>query len=76
VVGAAFACIPPHFSGAAAMIQAIAAGKPLPRAKKMPSQNYKVSFLIKLADLYLKPETLKAKNQTPKQPNSQQPRLK
>jgi hypothetical protein len=29
--------------------------------------------LIKLADLYLKPETLKAKNQTPKQPNTKQP---
>jgi hypothetical protein len=31
--------------------------------------------LIKLADLYLKPETLKSKYQKPKQPNSQQPRL-
>jgi hypothetical protein len=37
----------------------------------MPSQNYNVSFLINLADLYLKPEIPKAKYQTQKQPNSQ-----
>jgi hypothetical protein len=39
--------------------------------KKQSIQGCKVSFLIKLAVLYLKPETLKAKYQTQKQPNSQ-----
>jgi hypothetical protein len=32
-----------------------------------------VSFLIRLAALYLKPETLKAKYQTAQQPNTKQP---
>jgi uncharacterized protein YneR len=46
----------------------------LPKAKpnnsRLESEHQSVSFLIKLADLYLKPKALKAKYQTPQQPNT------
>jgi hypothetical protein len=44
-----------------------------PTTGDLESEHERVSFLIKLADLYLKPETLKAKYQTLKQPNTKQP---